>query len=168
MQKITPFLWFDHEAEEAAAFYVDVFTRRRAAHGGEGESKILGVARYGDAGPGTPGTAMTVSFLLEGQEFTALNGGPAHNFTEALSFFVGCETQAEVDQLWDALLADGGHEDACGWLKDRYGLSWQIVPTALPRLLSDPDPERARRVMEAMLQMKRIDVAELERAARAA
>ena len=167
MEKITPFLWFNDQAEEAASFYVDVFTARRSAHAGGGESKILEVSRYGEGGPGTPGSAMTVSFLIEGQEFTALNGGPSHSFSEAVSFLVRCEGQEEVDQLWSAL-ADGGEEGPCGWLKDRYGLSWQIVPTRLMELLGDPDPGRSGRVMQAMLQMSKIDVPTLERAVEAA
>ncbi len=128
------------------------------------EPDLLGVSRYGEAGPGTPGTAMTVSFQLDGQGFIALNGGPRFPFTEAISLSVACETQAEVDQLWDALTADG-EEVMCGWLKDRFGLSWQINPTRLGELLSDPDPERAKRATQAMLQMKKIDIAALERAA---
>jgi predicted 3-demethylubiquinone-9 3-methyltransferase (glyoxalase superfamily) len=164
MQKITTFLWFDDQAEEAAGFYISVFRARREAHGGGGESKILGVTRYGDAGPGTPGTAMVVTFVLDGQEFIALNGGPQFPFTEAISLSVAAGSQAEVDQLWDAL-TEGGEEVMCGWLKDRYGLSWQIKPTRLGELLSDPDPERAKRATEAMLQMKKIDIAALERAA---
>jgi predicted 3-demethylubiquinone-9 3-methyltransferase (glyoxalase superfamily) len=162
-QTITPFLWFDHQAEEAAELYVSVFSKR-----GRGESRVTGVTRYGEAGPGEPGSAMTVQFVLEGQEFTALNGGPHHDFTEAVSFLVSCETQDEVDDLWEALTADGGEESMCGWLKDRYGLSWQIIPARLMELLGDPDPGRSRRVMQAMLQMKKIDVAALEAAAEAA
>jgi predicted 3-demethylubiquinone-9 3-methyltransferase (glyoxalase superfamily) len=166
MQKVTPFLWFDDTAEEAAEFYVSVFDAERpGSHGGE--SNVLNVTRYGEAGPGKPGSAMTVSFLLEGLEFTALNAGPHFTFTEAISFHVSCETQDEVDYLWKAL-TDGGEESRCGWLKDRYGLSWQIIPTALSELLSDPDPGKAQRVMEAMLQMQKIDVATLEEAAAAA
>jgi predicted 3-demethylubiquinone-9 3-methyltransferase (glyoxalase superfamily) len=164
MQKVTTFLWFDDQAEEAAGFYVSVFRARREAFGGGGDSKILGVSRYGEAGPGAPGTAMTVQFMLDGQELIALNGGPEFPFTEAISLSVAAESQAEVDQLWDAL-TDGGEEVQCGWLKDRYGLSWQINPTRLGELLSDPDPERARRATEAMLLMKKIDIAALERAA---
>ena len=167
MEKITPFLWFDDQAEEAASFYVDVFTPRRTSHGGGGDSKIHDVSRYGEAGPGTPGSAMTVSFVLDGQEFTALNGGPSHAFTEAISFLVRCESQAEVDELW-AALSESGEEGPCGWLKDRFGLSWQIVPNRLMELLGDPDPARAQRVMQAMLQMRKIDVPTLERAAEAA
>ncbi len=167
MEKITPFLWFDHQAEEAANLYVDVFTTRRATHSGGGDSKILDVTRYGESGPGAPGSAMSVSFVLDGQAFTALNGGPAHAFTEAISFLVRCQSQEEVDQLW-AALCDGGEEGRCGWLKDRYGLSWQIVPDRLMELLGDPDPERSQRVLQAMLQMGKIDVPTLERAAETA
>ena len=165
MQKITPFLWFDDEAEAAAEFYVSVFEARPGSRGGE--SKVLSVARYGEAGPGAAGTAMTVSFQLEGHEFTALNGGPQFTFTEAISLHVSCETQDEVDYFWKAL-TEGGEESMCGWLKDRYGLSWQIIPTALNELLSHPDPGTAQRVMTAMLEMQKIDVAALERAAEAA
>jgi predicted 3-demethylubiquinone-9 3-methyltransferase (glyoxalase superfamily) len=165
MRTITPFLWFDHRAEEAAAFYVSVFSTKPGTNG-EG-SEILGVSRYGEAGPGRPGSAMTVQFRLEGQEFTALNGGPEYTFTEAISFLVSCHSQDEVDFLW-AALSEGGEEGSCGWLKDRYGVSWQVIPTRLGELLSDPDPERAPRTTHAMLQMKKIDIAELERAAEAA
>jgi predicted 3-demethylubiquinone-9 3-methyltransferase (glyoxalase superfamily) len=154
MQKITPFLWFDDQAEEAATLYTSIFDN----------SKILNVSRYGEAGPGEPGFVMTVEFELEGQKFVGLNGGPAHQFTEAVSFVVNCETQEEVDEYWTKL-SEGGEEGPCGWLKDRFGLSWQIVPTALPRLLTDPDREKAGRVMSAMLQMSKIEIAELERAA---
>jgi predicted 3-demethylubiquinone-9 3-methyltransferase (glyoxalase superfamily) len=155
MLKISPFLWFDHQAEDAANFYVGVFPN----------SRILGVARYGEAGPGPAGAAMTVQFELDGLTVTALNGGPLHyHFTEAFSFSVMCETQAEVDRYWTALLG-GGVEDECGWLKDRFGLSRQIVPTALPRLLGDPDRERANRAMKAMLGMRKLDIAMLEAAA---
>ena len=153
MQKITPFLWFDNQAEEAANFYTSIFKN----------SKILGMSRYGEAGPGPAGSAMTVSFQLEGQEFTALNGGPEFNFTEAISFYVNCETQAEVDELWDKL-TEGGQEVQCGWLKDKFGLSWQIIPTALSEYLSDPDPVKAQAAMKAMLQMKKIDIEGLKRA----
>ena len=155
MQKITPFLWFDGQAEEAAELYTSIFPN----------SEILNVARYGEAGPGEAGSVMTVQFQLDGLRFTALNGGPNYKFTEAFSLAVNCETQDEVDDLWSKLTADGGEEGPCGWLKDRFGLSWQIVPTALPRLLMDPDKEKAGRVMQAMLQMKKIEIAELERAA---
>ena len=153
MQKITPFLWFDNQAEEAANFYTSIFKN----------SKVGNVARYGEAGPGPEGSVMTVSFQLEGQEFTALNGGPAFKFTEAISFFVDCKSQEEVDELWEKLTA-GGEEGPCGWLKDKFGLSWQIVPTVLIEMLNDPDPEKARRATEAMLQMKKIDIPTLERA----
>ena len=167
MQKITTFLWFDDQAEEAANFYVSVFSARRGAANGGGASKIVNVSRYGEAGPGTPGTAMTVTFQLDRQEFTALNGGPQYTFTEAISFLVNCETQDDVDELW-AALSEGGEEGPCGWLKDRYGLSWQIIPTALGELLSDPDPERSQRVMKAMLEMSKIDIEGLKRAYEAA
>jgi len=156
VQKITPFLWFDGQAEQAANFYVSVFRKN---------SKILEVARYGEAGPGPKGSVMTVAFELEGQKFTALNGGPQYQFTPAVSFVVNCATQAEVDEYWKKL-AEGGQEVACGWLTDKYGLSWQIVPTRLMELITDPDKKKAGRVMQAMLQMKKIDVAALERAAR--
>ena len=159
-QRIAPCLWFDDKAEEAAEFYVSVFNARP---GSAGDSEILEVSRYGEAGPGKPGSAMTVSFRLEGQEFTGLNGGPHHSFNEAVSFFVNCETQEEVDALWSAL-SDAGEEGPCGWLKDRYGLSWQIIPSALFRLMSDPDPEKSKRVMEAMLKMKKIDTRVLQEA----
>jgi predicted 3-demethylubiquinone-9 3-methyltransferase (glyoxalase superfamily) len=152
-QKITTYLWFDNQAEEAAKHYISIF----------GNSKILNVARYGEAGPGPKGAVMTVTFQLEGQEFIALNGGPHFKFTEAISLLVSCETQKEVDELWTKLSAGGG-EGQCGWLKDKYGLSWQIIPTALFKLLQDPAPEKAKRVMDAMLQMKKIDVARLEQA----
>lgn len=154
LQKITPFLWFDTHAEEAANYYTSIFKN----------SKILSVSRYGDAGPGPKGSVMTVSFQIEGQEFVALNGGPLFKFTEAVSFLVNCETQQEVDEYWNKLIAGGGEESMCGWLKDKFGLSWQIVPTALLRMLQDKDPAKAKRVMEAMLQMKKIDIAVLERA----
>lgn len=154
MQKITPFLWFDHQAEEAAAFYTSVFPN----------AKVLSIRRYGDSGPGEPGSVMSVSFELEGQTFTALNGGPVFTFTPAISFFISCATQAEVDDLWEKLLA-GGQAQQCGWLTDKFGVSWQIVPTALDELMQDPDPARAARVVKAMLQMVKLDVAELQRAA---
>jgi len=154
-QKIKTFLWFDKDAEEAAKFYTSIFKN----------SRITAVARYGDAGPGPKGSAMTVAFELEGQEFLALNGGPQFKFTEAISLLVTCESQQEIDELWGKLTA-GGSEGQCGWLKDRYGLSWQIVPSALPHLLQDPDPAKSARVMQAMLQMKKMDLARLERAHR--
>jgi len=156
MNQLTPCLWFDTEGEDAANFYTSVFPN----------SKILNIARYGSAGPRPEGTVMTVSFELNGQEFLALNGGPDFTFNEAVSFQVSCEGQDEVDAYWSKL-SEGGEEGPCGWLKDRFGLSWQIVPTALPRLLGDPDPEKAQRVMAAMLQMKKIEIAELEEAAAA-
>jgi predicted 3-demethylubiquinone-9 3-methyltransferase (glyoxalase superfamily) len=153
MQKINPFLWFDDQAEEAAAFYTSLFDN----------SKILNVSHYGEAGPGEAGSVMTVSFELDGQRFIALNGGPRFSFTEAISFLVNCETQEEVDELWEKL-SEGGEKGPCGWLKDRYGLSWQIVPTALGELMSDPDPEKSQRVMKAMLQMSKIEIEPLRRA----
>ena len=153
MQKIVTYLWFDNQAEEAAELYTSLFDN----------SRIVNVTRYGDAGPGPKGTAMMVVFELAGQEFLALNGGPQYKFTEAVSLFVNCETQAEVDELWEKL-TEGGEAQPCGWLKDRFGLSWQIIPTALTRLMSDPNPEKAGRVVQAMLQMSKIDVAGLEKA----
>ena len=157
MSKITPFLWFDTQAEEAAEFYTSVF----------GNSRVLSVTRYGDAGPGPSGSVMIVRFELDGREFVALNGGPEHfNFNESVSFAVNCSSQDEVDYFWEKL-TEGGEEGPCGWLKDRYGLSWQVVPDRLPELVSDPDPERSQRAMRAMFQMKKIDIAALERAAAA-
>jgi predicted 3-demethylubiquinone-9 3-methyltransferase (glyoxalase superfamily) len=155
MQKITPFLWFDHEAEEAMNFYVSIFKN----------SKIISLTRYGEGGPGPAGEVMTGTFQLEGQEFMALNGGPDHKFTEAISFFVDCKTQEEVDELWNKL-TEGGEEGPCGWLKDKFGVSWQIIPTVLGELLGDPDPARSQRVMQAMLQMKKIDIKALQEAYR--
>ena len=154
MQKITPFLWFDDRAEEAMNFYVSIFRN----------SKVLSVTRFGDAGPGPKGAVMTASFELDGQPFTALNGGPQFPFTPAVSFVVNCETQQEVDQYWEKLTAGGGSPEPCGWLKDKYGLSWQIVPTALPQMLKDTDAQRSKRVMQALMQMKKIDVARLKQA----
>jgi predicted 3-demethylubiquinone-9 3-methyltransferase (glyoxalase superfamily) len=154
VQKITPFLWFDKEAEDAANFYVSIFK----------DAKILTVSRYGEAGPGPKGQAMVVKFELMGQTFMALNGGPHFKFTEAISFLVDCNSQEEVDYYWDKLLAGGGQPSQCGWLKDRYGLSWQIVPTILGQLMSDKDPEKSKRVMQAMLKMVKMDVAALKRA----
>jgi predicted 3-demethylubiquinone-9 3-methyltransferase (glyoxalase superfamily) len=154
MPKISPFLWFDNQAEEAANFYVSIFDN----------SKVGAISRYGDAGPGPKGSAMTVTFEVEGMRFTALNGGPHFKFTEAVSFAVHCKSQAEVDKFWNALTADGGAPGQCGWLKDRFGLSWQIVPTRLMELASDPDPARSQRVMRAMMQMTKIDIAKLEEA----
>lgn len=153
MQKIIPFLWFDDQAEEAATFYVSLFKN----------SKLLNVARYGDAGPGPKGSAMTVTLELAGQKFIALNGGPLFKFTEAVSFLINCETQEEVDDLWKKLSA-GGTESQCGWVKDKYGLSWQVVPTALGEMLQDEDPKKSQRVMQAMLQMGKIDIAKLKQA----
>jgi predicted 3-demethylubiquinone-9 3-methyltransferase (glyoxalase superfamily) len=155
MQKITPFLWFDNNAEEAAQFYTSVFKN----------SRILTITRYGDAGPGPKGSVMVVSFQLEGQQFTALNGGPRFTFSEAFSFVVSCEDQQEIDDYWNKLTSAGGQESQCGWLKDKFGFSWQIVPTALGKLMSDKDPKKANRVMQALLQMKKIDIATLEEAA---
>lgn len=153
MQKITPFLWFNDQAEEAARFYTSVFKN----------SKLGNVSRYGDAGPGQKGRVMVAQFQLEGQDFLALNGGPQFKFTEAVSFVVNCETQDEVDYFWEKL-SEGGHTSQCGWLKDKFGLSWQIVPTAMGKLLGDKDPARSQRVMKAMLQMTKIDIAALQRA----
>ena len=159
MQKITPFLWYDNNAEEAANFYVSIFKN----------SKMGDIARYDDSGAKAAGrpteSVMVVEFQLEGQEFVALNGGPHFKFTEAVSFVVNCESQEEVDYFWGKLTADGGAESQCGWLKDKYGLSWQIVPTILPELLQDKDRAKAKRVMEAMLQMKKIDIKTLQQAA---
>jgi predicted 3-demethylubiquinone-9 3-methyltransferase (glyoxalase superfamily) len=153
MQKINPFLWFNDKAEDAANFYVSLFKN----------SKIVNVARYGEAGPGPKGTAMTVTFDLAGQRFIALNGGPQFRFSEAISFFINCETQQEVDDLWEKLSA-GGEKSQCGWVKDKYGLSWQVIPTILGEMLHDPDPRKSQRVMQAMLQMNKIDIARLKQA----
>ena len=153
MQKITPFLWFDDKAEEAAHFYVSIFKN----------SKVGRVTRYGEGAPGPKGKAMSVTFELDGQEFYALNGGPVFTFTPAISFFVNCETQQEVDELWEKLSA-GGEESRCGWLKDKYGLSWQIIPSALGKMLQNKDREKAKRVMDAMLQMGKIEISRLQQA----
>ncbi len=153
MQKIIPFLWFDGKAEEAANFYVSLFKN----------SRIVNIARYGDAGPGPKGTAMSATFELAGQRFIALNAGPQFKFSEAISFFINCETQQEVDDLWEKLSA-GGQKSKCGWLKDKYGLSWQVIPTALGEMLHDKDPKKSQRVMQAMLQMDKIDIARLKQA----
>jgi predicted 3-demethylubiquinone-9 3-methyltransferase (glyoxalase superfamily) len=153
MQKITPFLWFNGQAEEAMNFYTSIFRN----------SKIGSIARCGDAGPGPKGSVMTATFQLDGQEFMALNGGPLFSFSPAISFFVNCETQEEVDELWEKLSA-GGEKSRCGWLKDKFGVSWQIIPTALGKLMNDKDPEKSRRVMQAMLQMDKIDIKTLEKA----
>jgi predicted 3-demethylubiquinone-9 3-methyltransferase (glyoxalase superfamily) len=153
MPKITPFLWFDGKAEEAANFYTSIFRN----------AKIVGVMPYGEAGPQPAGSVMSVTFELEGQQFIALNGGPHFSFTPAISFFVTCETQEEVDGFWDKLSA-GGEAIQCGWLRDKYGLSWQIVPAILGELLQDKNTEKSKRVMAAMLQMKKLDIAALRRA----
>jgi predicted 3-demethylubiquinone-9 3-methyltransferase (glyoxalase superfamily) len=153
MQKITPFLWFDGKAEEAANFYTSIFKN----------SKIESMARYGEEGPGEKGTVMSAIFQLNGQEFMTLNGGPLYTFSPAISFFVICETQEEVDELWEKL-SEGGEKEPCGWLKDKFGVSWQIVPTILGVLLNDKDPGKSNRVMQAMLQMQKIDIAGLKRA----
>jgi predicted 3-demethylubiquinone-9 3-methyltransferase (glyoxalase superfamily) len=153
MPKITPFLWFDHNAEEAMNFYVSIFEN----------SKILRLQRFENAGPGGKGTVVTGTFELDGQQFMALQGGPLFRFTEAISMFVNCETQEEVDYFWEKLTA-GGNESQCGWLKDKFGLSWQIVPAALGQMLGDKDPAKSKRVMEAMLQMRKIDIARLRQA----
>jgi predicted 3-demethylubiquinone-9 3-methyltransferase (glyoxalase superfamily) len=157
MQKITPFLWFDGKAEEAMNFYISIFKN----------SKILSVSRHGEAGPGPKGTVMTAKFELNGQEFIALNGGPQFTFTEAISFVVSCETQQEVDELWEKL-SQGGQKSRCGWLKDKYGLSWQVIPTVLVELLQDKNPAKSSRVMQAMLQMDKIDIETLRRASSSA
>jgi predicted 3-demethylubiquinone-9 3-methyltransferase (glyoxalase superfamily) len=149
-QKITPFLWFDNQAEEAVTFYTSIFKN----------STIETVVRYGETGPGPKGSVMTMAFELDGQKFVALNGGPHFKFTEAISFVVDCESQEEVDEYWEKLST--GRDEQCGWLKDKYGLSWQIVPRAMIEMLRDKDAERAQRVMKAMLQMKKIDIARLK------
>ena len=154
MQKITPCLWFDTQAEEAANYYVSIFKN----------SEIREVSRYGEGAPMPAGTALVVNFVLEGVEFQALNGGPAFSFTEATSFYVNAATQDEIDELWDKLTADGGQPSQCGWLKDKYGLSWQIVPPVLGELLNDPDQQKAGRVMQAMLGMGKIEIAGLRAA----
>jgi len=153
MQKITPFLWFNGQAEEAANFYISLFKN----------SRIINIARYGEAGPGPKGTAMTATFELAGQRFIALNAGPQFKFSEAISFLINCETQQEIDELWEKLSA-GGEKSRCGWLKDKYGLSWQVIPTALGEMLQDKDPRKSQRVMQAMLQMDKIDIARLKQA----
>ncbi|WP_024286470.1 VOC family protein [Cellulomonas sp. KRMCY2] len=155
MQAITPFLWFDDQAEEAAQHYVSIFEN----------SRILDVSRNGEGGPGPAGSVLTVRFELDGLELQALNGGPHFHFTEAISLFVSVESQEEVDRLWDRLIEGGGEPSRCGWLKDRYGLSWQVVPTALSELMGDPDPARASRATQAMLGMSKIDIAALRAAA---
>ena len=157
MQAITPFLWFDSQAEEAATYYVSVFD----------DSEITGISRYPENTPGPAGSVMTVRFTLKGQEFTALNGGPEFDFTPAVSLYVHCTDQDEVDRYWDALL-DGGRSQSCGWVTDRFGVTWQIVPDRLGELLADPDPGRANRAMQAMLKMDKIEIKSLEDAANAA
>jgi predicted 3-demethylubiquinone-9 3-methyltransferase (glyoxalase superfamily) len=152
MPKITPFLWFDTQAEEAANFYCSIFPN----------SKIGKVTRYGKVGPGPAGSVLTIIFSLDGQEFTALNAGPMFKFTEAISFVVPCKDQKEIDHYWSKLAEGGGEESQCGWLKDKFGLSWQIVPAALGELMSDPDPQKSNRVMQALLKMKKLDIATLE------
>ena len=152
--KITPFLWFDNQAEEAMNFYTSVFKN----------SKIGEVARYGEAGPGPAGSVMTATFELDGQHFIALNAGPHFKFTEAISFVIDCQNQEEVDYYWNKLTADGGQESQCGWLKDKFGLSWQVVPSMLSKLFSTPDKEKANRAMKAMMQMKKLDIATLQKA----
>ncbi|MBI1280804.1 MAG: VOC family protein [Anaerolineaceae bacterium] len=154
MSKITPFLWFDNQAEEAMNFYISLFNN----------SKIVSVSRYGEGAPVPAGTVMSATFELDGQTIMALNAGPQFKFNEAISFYVDCVDQAEVDKFWNALTANGGEEGMCGWLKDKFGLSWQIVPRALGQMLGDPDPDKSRRAMEAMLKMKKIDVPTLQKA----
>lgn len=153
-QKITPFLWFDNQAEEAAQFYTSIFKN----------SRILHVSRYGDGGPGPKGSVMVVNFQVAGQEVTALNGGPRFKFSEAFSFVVNCENQEEIDEYWSKLTSGGGEESMCGWLKDKFGLWWQIIPSALGEMLGDKDPEKAQRAMQAMLKMHKIDIKALKRA----
>lgn len=153
MQKITPFLWFNDQAEEAVNFYVSIFKN----------SKIVNVTRFGEAGPGPKGAVMSATFQLEGQQFIALNGGPMFTFTPAISLFVNCESQQEVDLLWEKL-SEGGKKERCGWLKDKYGLSWQIIPTALGEMMNDKDPEKSKRVMQAMMQMDKLDIKTLKEA----
>jgi predicted 3-demethylubiquinone-9 3-methyltransferase (glyoxalase superfamily) len=155
MQKISPCLWFDRNAEDAVRFYTSVFK----------DSKVVNILRCGDAGPWPKGTVLMIQFQLAGQDFQALNGGPEFKFTEAISLSVDCESQAEVDELWAKLTADGGQPSQCSWLKDKFGVSWQIVPRALPQLLNDPNPEKAKRAMQAMMQMGKIDIAKLKQAA---
>ncbi|EKF84645.1 VOC family protein [Methanobacterium formicicum] len=153
MQKITPFLWFDGKAEEAANFYISIFEN----------SEVTNIMHYGKGGPAPEGSVMSVAFQLERQEFYALNGGPQYTFTPAISFFVKCETQEEVDELWEKL-SEGGEEQGPGWVKDKYNLSWQIVPTVLEELMNDPDPEKSQRVMQAMMQMNKLDIKKLKQA----
>ena len=152
-QKITPFLWFNDQAEEAMTFYVSIFKN----------SKVMSVTRYGDTGPGPKGTVMMATFQLEGQDFYALNGGPQFSFTPAISLYVNCETQEEIDELWNKL-SEGGEPNQCGWLQDKYGLSWQIIPTILGKMMQDKDPTKSQRVLKALLQMKKLDIARLKQA----
>jgi len=154
MPKITPFLWFDNSAEQAAQFYTSIFRN----------SKILQTSRYPEGAPGPKGSVMTMKFELNGQEFIALNGGPHFKFNEAISFVVDCETQKEIDEYWEKLTSGGGKEVQCGWLKDKYGLSWQIVPAALGQLMADKDPKKAKRVMQAMMKMVKLDIEALKKA----
>ena len=151
MGKITPFLWFDDQAEEAANFYTSIFNN----------SKVGDIIRYGKAGPGQEGTVMMVTFQIEGQEFTALNGGPHYTFSPAISFFVDCETQDEVDELWEKL-SEGGQEEQCGWLRDKYGISWQIIPSGLTEMLYSDESEKSQKAMQAMLQMVKIDIEKIK------
>jgi predicted 3-demethylubiquinone-9 3-methyltransferase (glyoxalase superfamily) len=153
-QKITPFLWFDTQAEEAMKFYTSVFKK----------SKVGTIARYGEAGPGPVGSVMTATFELDGQEFIALNAGPHFKFNEAISFVIDCETQEEIDYYWEKLTADGGEESQCGWLKDKFGLSWQVTPSMLGKLYSSGDPKKSQRMMQAMMKMKKLDISVLQRA----
>ena len=154
MQRITPFLWFDEEAEEAMNFYTSVFE----------DSKVIGVSRYGEAFPGKAGKVMIATFEIEGQRFTALNGGPRFEFNEAISFEIDCETQEEVDYLWESLTAGGGEPGMCGWLKDKYGLSWQVTPIVLFKMLTDPDAEKSGRAMKQMMEMVKLDIAPIQKA----
>ena len=153
MNKITPFLWFDTQAEEAMNYYISIFKN----------SKVLGVSRYGEAGPGPKGSVMSATFELDGQRFMALNAGPIFKFNEAVSFYIDCKTQEEVDELWEKLSA-GGKKSRCGWLKDKFGLWWQVIPSALGEMLSDKDPQKSKRVMEAMLKMDKIVIKDLQKA----
>jgi len=153
MNKITPFLWFDHQAEEAMNFYVSIFKN----------SKVERISRYGEAGPGPKGSVMSAEFVLDGQKFIALNAGPQFQFTPAISFFITCESQEEVDRFWGKL-SEGGRKDRCGWLQDKFGLSWQVVPRVLGEMLRDKDPEKSTRVMKAMLAMDKIDIRKLQQA----
>lgn len=153
MQKITPFLWFDHQAEEAMNFYLSVFK----------DSQVLSINRYGAEGPGPEGTVMTAKFVIEGQEFVALNGGPQFNFSEAISFVINCETQEEIDDYWEKL-SEEGTEQGPGWIKDKYGISWQVVPTILEEMMNDEDPVKSQRLMRSMMQMMKIDIKKLKEA----